>query len=952
MIKFVVFFFFAIINIAYSENFIQGKIVVKFSEIGYEDFQKKDSRARSLLTDFLGEFSYSPGLNPKLLDYAKRKYFNSFKAVGTDFFESLKRIFILSFDKKIDPFIVSSKIKNDFLLEYVEPLYVRRVSFIPNDSLVPQQYYLKNIKAFESWELLPKDVDSIILAVVDTGVDIEHEDLQSSIFFNYGEIGLDSLGKDKRTNKLDDDNNGYIDDFVGWDFAGVDNKTPDNNPIPGNGHGTHVAGIIGAVVNNGLGIAGVNPKVKIMALKAASDNIFNTYISFGYEAIFYAGVMGAKVINCSWGSESASNLENDVIKAVNLLGACVVAAAGNNGRYSDFSPASFDGVLSVAAVDSVDVKAGFSNFGSRVDVSAPGVKVMSTVPNNGYASWDGTSMASPVAAGVLSLVRQKFPYLDHNQVYSLVKSQSDKIDSLNPLFSGLIGEGRVNAFKSLSCNPDTIRYVELISYFVEDEDNDGILLPGELIRLNLSVISYLSDLKNVYAKILAPIPNIGYISKDSAFLGNLLRKNIAKSLNSFDFTLSEKVPIDFLLRFPISVFDSIGYVNKFNVELSVNPSYRTMNFNNIGTTFNSQGNIGFNDYPQNKQGIGFHFKTSRNILFEGGLLLGYEGGKVYDCVRSSNQMHQSKNFVIDTLFSISPFPDFYLGTTTFVTLPDSLNFNEFKIKQRVIQPFSSKDSNFILIFYEIENLSERNFDSLFLGLFFDWDIGFNGKQDRVVYDFEYDIAIAFNTDSDTLPFVGIRLLTEQALNFYAIDNDGEGEDSVGIYDGFSKAEKWNMMSRGILRSKSRSTDASMLIAAGPISLKSKEKVLVGFSIVSDYSIAGVRKNSIRSAEFAYEKGWINKQPSYTGSDYAVSIFPNPSQDDFLVRVSFLEDIPMELRIFDITGKLISTIPMDYTDKGTKVFETNLGLNEFPSGMYFLRILTSKGTKVVKLLKLK
>lgn len=936
-----------------SVNYLPNILVVKFNEkYCSKDILQLEPIIKDKLESFLGNVEISPFFNPKLIDYGLVRHRQYFKTYEENHFLSLKRIYIIKYEKNIDALLASKKIANFDYFEYVQPYYLPKIFETPNDPFLSGQYSLRKIQAFEAWNTLSGSEDTIIVAIVDTGVDIDHEDLKDNIFLNKGEIGLDSLGRDKSSNGVDDDGNGFIDDYVGWDFAGTNGENQDNNPRPGNGHGTHVAGIVGAIINNGIGISGIVPKVQILPVKSASDETFSTYITKGYDGILYAGVMGAKVINCSWGSESGSGLENDVIKAVNNLGACVVAAAGNDGKYSDFVPASLNGVLSVAAVDSNDVKAGFSNFSLNVGVSAPGVKILSTTPSNNYSSWDGTSMASPVAAGVVALARQKFPHLNYEQIYGLVKSCSDNIDSLNPMYIGQIGSGRVNAYKVLNCNPDTVRSVALNLFSFEDFDGDGLLLPSDTVNIFLILKNVLADLYGVYIKLPTEISYISSIYREISYIGNLPRFSKIITSEPLIFQLDKNLPYDFTLKIPLDVYDSLGFLERFYVELAVNPSYRRMSFNNISITFNSRGNIGFNDYPQNKQGIGFVYKNGPNVLFEGGLLIGVDGSRVYDVVRSSNQSRQSNNFIPDTIFNINFDKNLncFIGKTSFKTNPDSLLKSEFYINCNVYQPLGENDSNIVFLNYKVRNNTGKNLDSLFVGLFFDWDIGISGQGDLCVFDLDYKFAYAYNKDNTSLPFVGVKILDDIPVNFYAIDNDGRGEDSLGIYDGFTKWEKWMMLTSGIKRKKSRSTDASMLISGGPIKLFQDSIANINFALFAAEDIFSLRKTSVYSSELANKLNIIKSKPREEYLPFEVTLFPNPGENDFTIRISFLELVPVEIRIFDQSGRVINFY--SYEENIPWTIEKELGLKNKSSGNYFVSVISKYGERTFLLSKVR
>jgi subtilisin family serine protease len=249
----------------------------------------------------------------------------------------------------------------------------------------------------------------VVVAVVDTGVDYTHPDLDANIWTNPGEIAGDAI---------DNDGNGFIDDIRGWDF--INN---DNNPMDDDSHGTHVAGTI-AAENNAIGNTGVAYNAKIMPVKVLGPNGgSSTAVAAG---IRYAANNGAKVINLSLGGGSASTAMTEAIRyAVETKGATVVIASGNEGRTRPSFPASLTNTwgISVGAVDRNSRLASFSNRAGQQTVDyvvAPGVNVLSTTPNNTYSSYSGTSMATPHVAGVVALMLSANPTLTPAQIEQLV----------------------------------------------------------------------------------------------------------------------------------------------------------------------------------------------------------------------------------------------------------------------------------------------------------------------------------------------------------------------------------------------------------------------------------------------------------------------------------------------------------------------------------------------------
>jgi len=332
-------------------------------------------------------------------------------------------------------------IRADSSIEYAEPNYIYMASRVPNDPRFGELWGLESaegadIDAPATWDVQIGSA-SVLIAVIDTGVDYNHEDLSANIWRNPGES---SNGRE--TNRRDDDGNGFVDDVHGWDFEGND-----NDPLDDNGHGSHVAGTIAAAGDNGTGVAGVSWRESIMALKFLSASGSGSAAG-AIEAILYAANQGARVLNNSWGGGGFSQALRDAIGFSRQRNAVFVAAAGNEGRDNDgipSYPASYDvaNVLSVAAHDRQDALASFSNFGkTSVDFSAPGVEILSTTPGNTYRAFSGTSMATPHTSGVAALVIAQYPQATYRQVLIRIAGSVEPVAAYaNTTWSG----GRLNA---------------------------------------------------------------------------------------------------------------------------------------------------------------------------------------------------------------------------------------------------------------------------------------------------------------------------------------------------------------------------------------------------------------------------------------------------------------------------------------------------------------------------
>jgi subtilisin family serine protease len=331
-------------------------------------------------------------------------------------------------------------------LEYAEKVpYKTYFATPPNDTSYNNilQWNLFKINAQVAWNFIgnPSPSQSIV-AIIDDGLDINHIDLKDNLWINNSEMnGLPGV---------DDDGNFIIDDSLGYDFGDFDTDASPNDMQWR--HGTHVSGIAGAVTNNIAGVASIGYNARLMAVKGSNSNL---YVSNGYEAIAYAADNGADVINLSWGSPIESITESNTVLYAYYLDAVVVAAAGNSNDGTVNYPAAYPHVISVASSNSNDTKAFGSSFGQSVDVSAPGVNIYSTIPNNGYALLSGTSMAAPLVSGLAALMRTFNPLLTADQVEDCIKNNTDNIDFMNPNYPGKLGTGRINAFKAMQCVSQT-----------------------------------------------------------------------------------------------------------------------------------------------------------------------------------------------------------------------------------------------------------------------------------------------------------------------------------------------------------------------------------------------------------------------------------------------------------------------------------------------------------------
>ena len=423
------------------QKYIPGQLIVKYKK---EVLVKQDN-------EFLKKYKIRS--SEKIIKGFRlnTKANNAMENRGVD------RIHLVKLEEGADAIDIIEKLKKNPKIEYVEQNgIVQTTETIPNDPNFLELWGLHNIgqdggtddadiDAPEAWDILTGGSE-VIIAVIDTGVDYNHPDLADNIWTNSGEIGTDSFGNDKETNEIDDDKNGFIDDVYGWDFV-----NDDNNPMDGDNHGTHCSGTIGAVGDDGVGIAGVNWTTNIMPIRFLGPN--GGSWADAIASIEYATLMKADIMSNSWGGSSYSYGLYDAISAAGDAGILFVAAAGNNYSNSDQYPAypasyDLDNIISVAATDRNDSKASFSNWGlTHVDLGAPGVNIYSTLRNGKYGTYSGTSMACPHVAGAAGLIKAQYPNLTSDGLKARLLSGVDIVSSME---GKTVSGGRLNVFNSLS----------------------------------------------------------------------------------------------------------------------------------------------------------------------------------------------------------------------------------------------------------------------------------------------------------------------------------------------------------------------------------------------------------------------------------------------------------------------------------------------------------------------
>ncbi len=502
--------------------------------------------------------------------------------------ESLRRTYYVHYGIQEDPLDISHAFSMEKGVVYAEPVlmhqtYHSTAQSTPDDPQYSDQSYLELIHLPEAWDQVKSEDSSVVMAIVDTGGDWDHEDLLANVWTNEDEIA---------GNGIDDDNNGYIDDIHGINLANGDPLNNDPTPMdigmeegdemnPA-GHGTTVAGAAGAVTNNEVGIAGSAWNAKIMHINA---NCVDEDTCPGYEGILYAAVAGADIINASWGAfagDTELRMITQTLDLVTDMGSLVIAAIGNNGFNNDrfFTyPDAHPRVLAVGSTTRTGPQLSeTTNYGKTVDLYAPGEQILATLPNDQYGRFSGTSLSSPLVSGIAALVKTRFPHLTPDELREQLRLSADNIDAENPLFAENMNGGLVNAEASLTAvNTPAVR---LKRWSWEDDDGDQQIDPGDEVTVQVVVINYLSDAQQLAVE-MVPVESYPYLQlrETKRTVGALNHDD--STVVEFNISVDESAPANrsaiFSLRFEDGSYTDEPDVLNFRIHPRVDLTYTALN---------------------------------------------------------------------------------------------------------------------------------------------------------------------------------------------------------------------------------------------------------------------------------------------------------------------------------------------------------------------------------------
>ncbi|MFD2785261.1 S8 family peptidase [Hymenobacter rubripertinctus] len=817
-------------------------------------------------------------------------------------------------------------------VDYAEPLYGYPVLEQPNDPLADStraggQYHLKNIRAYQAWDVTKGDT-SLVIGIIDGGTRLTHEDLATQFQPN----------RQDPVDGLDNDGDGYVDNYAGWDFA--DN---DNNPVrePGSVHGILVAGCAVGATNNGKGIAGVGYHCRFLPLKIYPSTPTGSF--GGYEAIVYAADHGCRVINLSWGAPGGySQYEQDVITyaAINQ-DVVVVAAAGNTPADLDFYPASYAHVLSVATTSATDERSANATYSRRVDLSAPGVQILTTFGNtdSDYIAVGGSSFAAPLVAGAAGLVRTRFPQFTAAQVAAQLRRTTDNIDALpgNAAYAGLLGSGRLNVYRAVTETQHSAR-IQQTDYAPERYAYGA----GDTLRLSVRVQNLLQPLSNLSVTLTSLSAHL-LVRQGTFAVGPLATlEQRANTSAPFRLAVAATVPLNTraVLRFRLQD-PATGYQQDQYETVLLNPSYVVVAANNLSLTLTGRGNIGYEGL-NTAVGQGVSYRQGPPLLAEGGLLLGTSATRVSDNVRTVPGM---SNTDFATLAAVAYLPTPPRADQEAVgVLRDALPTMAqpravgVRIRQHAYAWAAASHQDYVLLEYRLTNLTADTLRPLHLGLFMDWDLPGEAARNVAAWDASRQLGYVFDPAAPR-QYAGVQLLAGGAATAYAIDNQAPAGTEIRLADGFSTPEKWLALSSGTTHAASSpagGTDVSQVIGARLPYLAPADSATVAFAVLAAPSLA-----QLQAAADAARAHYQQVLPVRAAAPLAgVVLYPNPTAG--LLRLT-LPAGPTSVQVLSVLGQELGTYSLNQR-------AATLDLSPYPAGVYLIRIRNDRGAATYRVVR--
>ncbi|CAN5384232.1 hypothetical protein BH10BAC6_BH10BAC6_01690 [soil metagenome] len=832
--------------------------------------------------------------------------------------EQLTRTFAISYDGPIPPSIMAAKFKAaNPLLDIVEPWYVPTSHALPNDPRAGQQVFLNVIHAITAWDK-EQGGENIVIAVIDAGIDQTHEDLRSSLWTNTKEIP---------NNGVDDDGNGVVDDYQGANMSAADDGTPPGNTANSTtSHGTEVSGLAAATQNNGIGITGVGARCKLFPIKAGSTK--ERGLIYGYASLIYAADMGFDVVNTSWGVTGPfSSIDQSIIDYCIAKNMTVVCSSGNDGGIYENFPAAYRGALGVGETTIDDIVTSSTAYGVNADVLAPGRSALTTTSGNTYTTaTSGTSFAAPIVAGMVALIRHRHPSLNALQAAEFARQSTVDVSSLNPQYGTLL-PGRIDLQKMVDLDPMSMPSVRIVTTIVRR--TDGTIATryseGDTLLFEFGITNYLGTVNDLRSSPYVGVANgwdVTILDVQSPPI--TLNTNSSATIGPFRIVMhtTTSVPLVLGLRFT----NNNNYEDRDFINWRKPLSGATMQNERLAYSIFDNGWFGSSD-EKDMLGVGFVYKSrARMMNFQSGFVVTEQDQQIASAFLNTDRSSDFSN--------VKKFaqPDTSVGI---IRAPFGLDVT-------LLCRFPSQWGTAAVVLVTMKNTTATTFRNLSGGFFFDWDLGYAGRNNRVRLcpeaipeTFAQVPAAAEQISRDGYPLVivcgvsanaPVQEATPQVAGFLFSDKIEGGT--------MSSATKIDLLKSG---TSVQATTPSDIIT------------LVGMRFTKDVGPGEERMFTIvigvgdteQEAQTAVREVLLNPTSVQEVESDEQLLAPNPATD--LVRVSHAVDT-RRIDIVDLAGTIVSSTTVE-----TDSTATTIAMRGLCSGVYVVRVWGSNEPRSYRLM---
>lgn len=719
----------------------------------------------------------------------------------------------------VDVLAMASTFSQHEAIAYAEPRIQYEVFLTPNDPFLGNQWYLNTIGAYTAWDSVQGDT-SITIGIIDTGTNFSHPDLFNQVYYNLADP----------VDGIDNDGDGYLDNYRGWDFGGANYWAPqDNDPsfvgsAPGMDHGVLVTGAACAQLDNGIGVAGLGYNTQYIPLKAGVDQSIS--ISYGMEAVVYGADQGINILNLSWGSSARSQYGQDIVNYATINQGClVVAAAGNRFNYTYVYPASYENVISTGSTELFDNVWDYGNgtgttYNYWVDICAPGRNIPTTTGSGSY--WNGstgTSMSAPLVCAAAALVKAYLPNLNNIQAGEYVRVTAEDVYGTNaPFLTDQLGLGRLDMENIVQAT--NVKSLRIDSMMVRDDEND---LPESLDTMDVYArfINYLDPISNLTVTLSSPDTNLIEVIQDTYTIPSMGTLTSETNVMPFTIRIKENVNVRTLVFLKFAFSDGT-YQDYQYFRLIINPIAVHLDENQVHTSVNGNGNFGFSDHPYNTVGLGWRYGGANNLSLDAGFIMGISQNKLVDVMKADNGKRNER------LHPIAK-PDLFLPGAT-AQREVATHFDDSQagthelgidVAQHCYQFTGGYDEKYIIMEYTLTNKNNFPINDLYAGLGNQWNN--NGTNlSNANYHPNGNFVGAQANYGGLGHAAGITMLTDQTTNAYS-----EGLTGYGYTD----AEKFQALTNPSNNNSVRSGPVIQFISAGPFDLAPGASKKVAFALI-------------------------------------------------------------------------------------------------------------------------